>query len=241
MNFMPLFLTFISGLFFLIGIFIYKIVENKTKFANISIACAMIVLTGLIAGDLLPELLENSKWYYIFFVLLGFGGLILIDKLVPHHEHHHEENDEKMPDHVNHLNHISIITLLALLLHNLIEGIGLYSVAQSDIKSGLLMLFGIGMHNLPFGFQIANLSKNKKNIVLIVLLILSGFIGGLISSMFGTISHLFTNIITSITMGMLLHILIFELLKEVWQNKKEKDTICGIIIGIIILVIINLM
>ncbi len=237
---MPLVLTFLSGLFFLVGIIIYKKVENKTKFSNISIACAAIVLLGLIGFDLIPEILEKENISFFVFTIIGLGALIFIDKLIPHHNHEHHENDEEEKEHQEHLVHINTITLIALLLHNMIEGMGLYSVTLNDLKNGVIMLLGIGLHNLPFGFQIASLNKNKQNIVLLLLLVLSGFLGGILFSINGTMNEFVETAILSLTLGMLLQILIFELLKEVWQNRKRKETIYGIIIGILIVVIINL-
>ena len=116
----------------------------------------------------------------------------------------------------------------------------LYGVASNDLKSGILMLLGIGLHNLPFGFQIAS-SQNKKNILLLVLLILSGFIGGITFLAFGELNETFEGIIIALTLGMLLHILFFELLKEVLEEIDKKDTIYGIIIGIILLFLINVL
>lgn len=237
---MALLLTFCSGLFFLVGIIAYHFASHKKEIAVASIATAAVVIIGLIVGDLVPELIEINKWWVILFVLLGLIILMMMDKLIPHHHHDHHENDEEESEHQGHLKHIGIITILALLLHNIIEGMALYSVAVTNLKSGVLMLLGIGLHNLPFGFQIATYSKDKKSIFLIVLLVLSGFVGGLLFSIFGEFNATFEGIIIGITLGMILHILIFELLKEVLSNIKKKETIYGIIIGIILLIMINL-
>ena len=237
---MALLLTLISGLFFLIGIIIYNFISNKIAFTRMSISCASIVIIGLILFDLLPELISIKKWWIFLFVIIGLLLLIMIDKLIPHHKHDHHENDEGKIDHINHIEHIGTITVIALLLHNTIEGMALYGVASNDLRSGILMLLGIGLHNLPFGFQIAS-SQNKKNIPLLVLLILSGFIGGIIFLAFGELNEIFEGIIIALTLGMLLHILFFELLKEVLEEIHKKDTIYGIIIGIILLILINVL
>lgn len=237
---MALLLTLFSGLFFLVGIIIYKYSNNKLMLTHASIACAGVVIIGLVCFDLLPEVIESDKWWMSLFIILGFVILFILDKLVPHHEHEHHEDDEEKIDHVLHMEHISTVTITALLLHNMIEGMALYGVASNNIKSGLLMLLGIGLHNLPFGFQIGSFGKNKENRGLIYLLVLSGFIGGLLFSIFGSFNYLVEAIILSLTIGMLLHILIFELLKEIIQEIHKKETIYGIIIGIIILIIINL-
>lgn len=236
---MALIFTVLSGLFFLIGIVISKFVNNKVRLTRISVACASIVLVGLILFDLLPELIEKNVWYLYIFIVVGFALLLLLDKLVPHHNHHHHENDEATKDHQDHLEHVSTITMIALLLHNAIEGMALYSVTLSSVKSGALMLLGIGLHNLPFGFQIGSYNK-KNNKFLVSLLVLSGFIGGLIFNLFGSINELLEGAIIAVTLGMLLHILLFELLNEVLENIKKKETIYGIIIGIILLIVINL-
>ena len=237
---MTLLLTLLSGLFFLIGIIVYKYAKHKKELTIGAMACAFIVIIGLIALDLIPELLEIGKWHLIIWVIIGLLFLLLIDKLVPHHHHEHKENDEATKEHQGHLEHIGFITIFALILHNIVESMALYSVASNNITSGALMCLGIGLHNLPFGFQIASSSKSASKKVAIIFLVLSGLIGGLIIYAFGNISEFVTSIIIALTLGMLLYILIFELLKEVWCNIKKKSTICGIIIGIIILILINL-
>ena len=236
---MALLFTLLSGLFFLIGIIVFRYISNKNTFSRISIACASVIIFGLICFDIAPELISKKSPLVPIFILLGLITLISIDKLLPHHRHTHEENDEEKKEHIKHIEHINIITIIALLLHNLIEGIALYGVTSSNIKSGVIMLIGIGLHNLPFGFQIAPSLKNRSNKFLATLLILSSFIGGLIFAIFGNLSENLEIIILSLTCGMLLYILLFELLKEVYEQIKKKDTIYGIIVGILILVIIN--
>lgn len=236
---MALLLTLGCGLFFLVGIIAYKFIKNKKVFTNFSIGCATVVLLGLIGFDLMPELIEINEPIMILFVILGLGLLLIVDKLVPHHEHDHVDNDEDKLEHIEHLSHISTITIIALLLHNMIEGMALYGVASSSISSGLLMMLGIGLHNLPFGFQIAS-SIDKKNIILLVALVLSGFIGGLVFSIFGGVTEFVEGIIIALTLGMLLHILVFELFREVYQNIAKKESIYGIIVGIVLVIIINI-
>lgn len=237
---MALLLTFISGLFFLIGIIVYRFVNHKKELTIGAFGCALIVIIGLIFFDLVPELIELARWQLIVWTIIGLLFLLLIDKLIPHHHHEHKKNDEETKEHQGHLEHITFITILALILHNIVESMALYSVSVSNLSSGMLMCLGIGLHNLPFGFQIASDKLSSLKITAIILLVLSSLIGGLLVLLFGTISDATTGIIISLTLGMLLYILLFELLPEVLRNIKQKATICGIIIGIIILIFINL-
>ena len=231
-----LFLTLFSGLFYLIGLIVYRFVKHKKELTIMAISCAFIVIIGLIVFDLIPELIElGNAWLYVF-IVLGFTLLFLIDKLIPHHHHEHHKNDEFTKEHKNRLEHISTITILALSMHNLIEGMALYSISLESIRSGTLMLIGVGLHNLPFGFQIAG-TKNK---LLVFLLVISAFLGGLVVFFFGNIDEFLQGVVLAISMGMLFHILLFELFKEIRENIRQKATIYGIIIGVILLIIINL-
>lgn len=231
-----LLLTFLSGLFYLVGIIIYKFVKHKNELTVAAISCAAVVIIGLIIFDLAPELIEQDNAWLFVFVILGFVLLFLIDKLIPHHHHKHHDHDEATKEHKDRLEHVSTITILALSMHNLIEGMALYSISLESIRSGTLMLIGVGLHNLPFGFQIAG-TKNK---LLVFLLVISAFLGGLIVFFFGNIDEFLQGVVLAISMGMLLHILLFELFKEIRENIRQKATIYGIIIGVILLIIINL-
>ena len=146
-----LLLTFLSGLFYLVGIIIYKFVKHKNELTVAAISCAAVVIIGLIVFDLAPELIEQDNAWLFVFVILGFVLLFLIDKLIPHHHHKHHDHDEATKEHKDRLEHVSTITILALSMHNLIEGMALYSISLESIRSGTLMLIGVGLHNLPFG------------------------------------------------------------------------------------------
>lgn len=231
-----LLLTFLSGLFYLVGIIIYEFVKHKNELTVAAISCAAVVIIGLIVFDLAPELIEQDNAWLFVFVILGFVLLFLIDKLIPHHHHKHHDHDEATKEHKDRLEHVSTITILALSMHNLIEGMALYSISLESIRSGTLMLIGVGLHNLPFGFQIAG-TKNK---LLVFLLVISAFLGGLVVFFFGNIDEFLQGVVMALSMGMLLHILLFELFKEIRENIRQKATIYGIIIGVILLIIINL-
>ncbi len=235
---MPLILTLICGMFFLVGIIGYKFSKHQTELTIMAIACAAVVMLGLMCFDLIPELLALKKWYLIIFTFIGLGMIFVLDSLIPHHTHHHHEHDEHTKAHIEHINHISIVTMLALLCHNGVEGLALYNVAINDLKSGILMALGISLHNLPFGFQIASFDQ-KRNKGLLGLLILSSFIGGLIGYFVGDINIYVEGIIIAITLGMIFHIFFGEMIKEVINNIKKKETFYGIIIGVLLLIIIN--
>lgn len=231
-------LTILSGLFFLIGIFVLGKAKNKEKLSIFTISLAFVVMLGLLLGDLLPEIIETKNVLMVIPILFGFLILVFLDKLIPHHHHEHSEKHCDHVDHEEHLFHIGIITVIALAIHNMIEGLTLYTVTLNSVKSGLLMMLSVSLHNVPLGFQIGNsIEIKKKSLWWIILLCSSSFLGALIVIMVGNLNELVISILLSLTFGMLLYILIFELFNEIKSNLRKKEAIYGIILGIVILLI----
>jgi len=232
--------TLIVGLFFLVGIVLLKNSKNKNILSLITISMAFVVMLGVIFLDLIPEVIEHKNIFLIIPFVIGFSLLIILDLLIPHHHHEHSDKHCDKSDHEKHLNHIGIVTIIALIIHNIIEGISLYSVTVNDLKSGLLMMIGILLHNIPLGFQIGNTIQLNKNKLLVSLLCLSSCLGAIIMILFGGLSESVISLLISLTLGMLLYILIFELFNEVRKNFDKKETLLGMVLGIILLLITNL-
>jgi len=235
-----LILTLLVGLFFLIGILFFNKSNKKDKISIFTIALSFVVMLGLIITHLLPEIIEFKNIWLIIPILIGFSILIILDKFIPHHHHDHSDEHCDKADHNKHLNHIGILTIVALTIHNVIEGISLYSVTINNNMSGILMMISIGLHNIPLGFQIGNSIDKHKNKLLISFLCLSTFLGSLIMIIFNGLNESIISILLSLTLGMLLYIVVFELFNELRKNLNKKETLYGLIIGIIIMIITNI-
>lgn len=251
--------TILLGIFILIGAFIALLIRKQDKVIDFSIGLAFGVIVMLIITDLLPEVFESfglSKIYIgIICGVLGFLLLMGLDYLVP--DHHHTHNHNHHHGHCNHkmskkestenLVHIGVITTLALALHNIIEGMAVYTTSLSDPSLSIALAIGVGFHNIPLGMVIAsslytgdNKDKSKsKTILLLALASISTFIGGLIMYMFKLteISEILLGILLSFTLGMLIFIVGDELLPRIVNTKNKKMTYFGIILGIVILLI----
>ncbi len=240
---MGLLITLVLGLFILVGAIIVFISKNNNKFINFSISLAFSVITMLIVTDLIPELFEifeedNNLFTTILIIVIsifmGFVILKMLDKYVPDHDDEGEEN----------LEHIGVVAAIALVLHNIIEGMAIYTVAEESIRSGLLLAIGIGLHNIPMGMIITSTiykaSKSiKKTLSLVVLTALSTFFGGLAMAILGanSINEFTTGILIGVTLGMLLYIAFSELLPKIIKIKNKKIVLSGIITGIILILI----
>ena len=239
---MGLIVTFILGLFILLGASISVLNKHNKDFINFSLGLAFGVITLLILVELIPHTIEvlnevNSPLNSIV-ILLGFAasGIIILkifDMFIPEHDSAGNEN----------LEHIGLLTAIALILHNIIEGMAVYNITEVSISSGILISIGVGLHNIPLGMIITETlyegNKNKKKTSLVVILIsLSTFIGGLLMLL---LNDYFTiniqGIILSITLGMLVFISIFELLPKIIKIKDKKNISKGILVGIVLIII----
>lgn len=235
--------TLLLGLFIIIGALIAFLIKRKERVVDFSLGLAFAVITMLIITDLLPEIIEHlgTKHIYLFiiFTTLGFGLMKLLDHFIPDHD-----DDGKMSNATEkkeNLVHIGIITSCALVLHNVIEGMAVYSSVISDSSLALALTLGVGFHNIPLGMVIAGTfhqSKEtmSKTILSIIAVSLSTFVGGLILffANLTVISPIVFGILLSTTLGMLLFISLSELFPRLHATKNKKTAIVGLTIGIII-------
>lgn len=241
----PLFLTFIAGLFITLGALIAMIVKNNKKFIHFSISMAFGVIVSLISLELLPETKEilcehfGNLGYVLLIVCVVVGVLILkiLDLFIPDHEQHGTTKKAELDN----LYHIGVVSSIALILHNVIEGMSIYGITSNSLEMGLMMTLGVGFHNIPMGIVITSMFnhsiKNKRTKFILILggISLSTLLGGLLMLLLSNfINEIFIGILLGLTLGMLLYILLFELLHELFEYKDKKISIVGVIIGILI-------
>ena len=249
-----LFLTLITGVFFIFGMLMVRLFKNKNNLVYLATGFSFVIMVYLLLFDLLPEIVEvldpfkNPKYKFliIIFVLLGFVLLKLLDLYVPQHRHNHLESGDNEEEHNNHMFHIGFITAVSLIIHNMLEGISIYVTGLADFKLGLLMAISVGCHNFPLGTQIAVSMDGDKNkftqFFMLSLLVVSGFIGAL--ALFiaeKELSVMMQGIFLSLTLGMLLYICVMELWPEVKKNINNKEIKTGLKIGLVMAILLFLL
>ena len=236
--------TLLLGVFILLGALIALTVKRKQKIVDFSIGLAFGVITTLLLTDLLPEVFDSLGLgrIYLFFIfsVLGFGLLKGLDHYIPDH-HDHKMNKKEWDEN---LVHIGIVTTMALVLHNIIEGMAVYSTALSDSSLALALSIGVGFHNIPLGMVIMSsfyqsTSDKKKAALSIGLVSISTFVGGLIMYLFKftSVNEIVLGIMLSITLGMLIYIVVDELLPRIVHSKGRETSIWGAAAGIILVVL----
>ena len=239
-----LLVTLLLGIFIIIGSLIAFLTKKKQKVIDFSLGLAFSVILMLIILDLIPEIIENLKlsyiWLFIIGVIVGFGILKSLDSFIPDHEDHKMTNNELKDN----LAHIGVISSIALIIHNIIEGMAIYSTFISDVSTGLILSLGVGFHNLPLGMVIAttfyqaNQSK-KKTFIFTGIVSLSTLFGGLIMFILNNrqINSILLGFLLSLTLGMLLFIVFSELYHRVKHAKYKESRNTGLLVGVILLLI----
>lgn len=246
---MGLLITFILGVFILIGAMIVKLTNNSKFIENLSISIALGSMSLLVILELIPEVYETFKsdniisTILIIFSLIIVGIVILkvLDIFIPEHDHEHTLNHNCT--HEN-LVHIGIVSTVAIVLHNIIEGMAIYSIVSESSKIGFLVALGVGLHNIPMGMIISSTMQNdnkRKKFVLLSLACLSTFVGGILMSLISSLlNEVVIGTLICITLGMLIYIIIFELIPHILHSKNKVLSLVGIVIGILIIIISRL-
>ena len=229
---MPLLITFALGLFFLVGVIFVKIIKNSEILEEVSIAAAFGALCCIVALDLLPDILEAYRGASVIFAILltalGLAVLKVLDMFVPDHEAEDPEEN---------LVHIGFMSVIAISIHNIVEGMTVYSIASQSISAGISLGVGVGLHNIPMGMLICTAlqdEKKGKKGFFISAAILSTFIGGFIMFCIqGMMSAHLLDGLVCIALGMVLFIILFELLPSILRTHRHKvRSIVGIAIGV---------
>lgn len=233
---MGLFITFILGVFLLAGAVIARSVKDTEMIEQLSISIGFGTMLALGAAEILPEAMENlqggSMLTLPICVLAGVAILKLLDHFVPEHDHAHGFDHHCSEENVV---HIGVVSSVAVILHNVIEGMAVYSMAQESLRVGLLMALGVGLHNIPMGMVIyTTLLKEKKMLKMFLLgmTTLSTFLGGIaMMLLWGNISEYTIGVLMALALGMLVYIVFLELLPHMLHQKNKKLGIRGAAIG----------
>lgn len=245
-NLIALLLCFVVGFIIFIGALIAFKVKNKQKLLDFSIALALSVLLTLGFIEILPESFElissklSKPYSYITVFLLALFGIIvlkLLDKFVPDHSNEGKSSKKVFA-------HIAIVTSLAVFLHNIIEGMALYSAFIVSFKTGVIFSLGIAFHNIALGLAIStefyeSNNDKKKTLLLMFILAIATFIGAIFMLLFNIVieSNFILGIVLSITLGMILYIVFFELLMMFINSKNKRISALGFIVGILLMII----
>ncbi len=231
---MPLMITFLLSLVFLLGIALGTVGGSEDGIEDASVALAFGAMLAVAAFDIIPEMIEAVRdgkitfSFFVIFTLLGLFILIVLDRFVPEHG---EGN----------LTHIGIMSALAIAIHNIVEGMSVYSLSSQSVSSGFLLGLGVALHNIPMGMLIYSTTRKEKTlrrILIIFVASFSTFLGGLLmAALENFVSISVVEILTSVALGMVIYILFFELLGDIIRSRKKLFSLLWIMVGLAIVIV----
>ena len=145
---MALLVVLCLSIVFGLGMVFAKLTSNKAHVQSFISSLSLGAMAGVAFLDLIPEIVEETSGlgYLLVIALCALGIVILkvLDHFVPEHEGS-EESEE------GNLVHIGIMSAIAIVLHNIVEGMTVYSVASQSLNSGITLALGVALHNIPMG------------------------------------------------------------------------------------------
>ena len=228
------------SIIFLLGVVLGAVNKDGEKVESVSVCLAFGAMLSVAVLDIAPHIIEGvgngeiTAFLALLFVATGFFLLFLLDRFVPEHE-----GSEKTRE--GNLLHIGIMATLAVAIHNICEGMSVYSISHSSLQSGVMLALGVALHNIPMGMLIYSTTKSEKTIKRIIIIFVSSFstfLGGIMMALLeSVVTEYVVEILTSVTLGMVIYILFFELLGDIIHSEKKKVSLLWIMVGLILVMI----
>ncbi len=251
-------LTLIVGLSMGVGSLLsFFVKETNKRFLALSLSFSAGIMIYVSFMAILPEGMELMEsivgpvGHYI--ALLGFfGGMFitaLMEKLVHKyagdvHDHHsghdHEHHEHKGED--DHLSKLGLMSAIAIAIHNLPEGLALFTAGLKDITLALPIAAAIIIHNIPLSIAISvpiyYASGSKKKAFMYSLLVglcqpLGAIIGYLLLSRF--FNDMLFGFLFSIVAGIMIFVSLDELLPASQKYEDHHLSVYGAIAGMIVM------
>lgn len=236
---MAMVITFMAGISILVGALVIRMSKNPEKIERLSIALALGSLLSLMIFDLSPEIVEKVSHKNIIqpivFVILGAAILKILDIFLPDHDDTKENHDKENAA------HIGLIAAFAVILHNILEGMTIYSLSLTSVNQGIIFAIGISLHNIPMGMLIySTIDDKKRREKSVILSVVTGatLIGGILMAFIsGFLSEGIVLILLCVATGMIAFIVFDELLPHVLRTRPIKPSIIGAVAGFMLVFI----
>lgn len=239
-----LLLSLLAGLSTTIGSAVVFFIKgfNKCNLA-FSLAFSTGVMITLSFIELLPqgiELLGYTTGLIMFFV--GAALAFIIDYIVPHR--YIMEKSKNNHDFNPKLFRVGLFVAIGLAIHNLPEGVAVFTGSLQSLQLGLIIAIAIAMHNIPEGISVAMpiyyATKNRNKAFYISFL--SGItepIGAILAALI-LLPFLSAQVIgasLAVVAGIMVYICIDELLPTAYQcsDKKSHNMTFAFLLGSILM------
>lgn len=253
-------LTLIVGLSMGAGSLLsFFVKETNKRFLALSLSFSAGIMIYVSFMAILPEgmeLLESTMGemgHYI--ALIGFfGGMFitgLMEKLVhkyagDYHGHHsgHDHGEHSHGGEHEHLSKLGLMSAIAIAIHNLPEGLALFTAGLKDISLALPIAAAVIIHNIPLSIAISvpiyYSSGSKRKAFMYTLLVgLCQPLGAIIG--YALLSRFFNDtlfgFLFSVVAGIMIFVSLDELLPASQKYEDHHLSVYGAIAGMIVMAI----
>ncbi len=236
-------ITFIAGMSTMIGSLLIFLNVPEKKINKLITSClsfSMVIMIGISVLELIPESffslirnygVEKASIFAILPIILGFLIIIFLTKY--------------MDKFVNQdLYKLGILSMIALIIHNLPEGIAVFSSSLANESLGLKLALAIAMHNIPEGICISvpiyyATQSRFKAFGYSFISALAEPIGGIITYLFfkNYINTNFVNIILLFVGSLMFTLSINDIFPKARDYNEKKYFGLGFCIGLLMLLI----
>ncbi|TJX13191.1 zinc transporter ZupT [Tissierella creatinini] len=250
-------LTLLVGLTMGLGSLLSFFVTEKHKsFFSISLSLSAGIMIYISFMEILPEGIHLIEQYmgegYVWIALIWFFfGMFLtavIEKFVhafagSFHSHKHNSHRHHAHDHEDsHLSKLGIMSALAIAMHNVPEGLALFTTGIKDIALAYPVALAIIIHNVPLAVAISvplvySTGSRKKAFLYTTFVGLMQPIGAIIGYMLlaNFLNDMVFGILLSLVAGIMIFVSLDELLPAAQQDVDHHLSVYGAVAGMIIM------
>lgn len=233
--------------------------ETNKRFLSLSLSFSAGIMIYVSFMAILPEGMELVESYFgehNKFIALGgfFGGMLItaiVEKLVHQfggHIHGHDHDDDH--EHHNHdsehegehLSKLGLMSAVAIAIHNLPEGLAIFTAGLKDITVAIPIAAAVILHNIPLSIAISvpiyYSTGSKKKAFIYSLLVgmcqpLGAIVGYMILSRF--FNDLVFGILFSVVAGIMIFVSLDELLPSSQKYEDHHISVYGAIAGMMVM------
>jgi len=233
----------------------FFIKETNKRFLALSLSFSAGIMIYVSFMAILPEGMELIESYYgehNQFIALGgfFGGMLItaiVEKLVHKfgghihgHDHHHQHHEHGEND--KHLSKLGLMSAIAIAIHNLPEGLAIFTAGLKDIRVAIPIAAAVVLHNIPLSIAISvpiyHSTGSKKKAFIYSLLVglcqpLGAIIGYMVLSQF--FNDLTFGIMFSVVAGIMIFVSLDELLPSSQKYEDHHISVYGAIAGMMVM------
>lgn len=246
-------LTTVAGLSMGVGSLVSFLIKGTNKkFLSIALSFSAGIMIYVSFMAIFPEGIElieenmNGNGEYI--ALVGFfGGMLitaLLEKIVHKfgaHYHGHDDHDHHSHDD-EHLSKLGLMSAVAIAIHNLPEGLAIFTAGLKDISVAIPITFAVILHNIPLSIAISvpiyYSTRSKLKAFLYSLIVglcqpLGAILGYLLLSNF--FNDLLFGILYTVISGIMIFVSLDELLPSSQKYEDHHISVYAAIAGMIVM------